>query len=267
VNFLRKDEKEKKYRHILLTGSSGKLGRVLLRSQYFPNIQAPLHLILDITEPESIDNYFAEHSIDAVIHCAALARPALCESNPVQAIRTNIIGTCNMVMGVIKKEQQLNKTIRFIYISTDGVYQGIKGNYNEQDATIPYNKYGWTKLGAECAVNSLQNICIVRSSFFDTRNITFESSPVDMYSSKVPIEYMPKALYILIESDYIGTVNIGGIRKSDFERYREFKQTLKPCKRKDVARSINFAIYHDASMDTALWRHILADESGKEEKG
>ena len=252
---------KKKYRRILITGSSGKLGRVLSESHYFPNIQAPLHQMLDITEPESVDKYFAEHRFDAVIHCAAFARPALCERNPHQAIRTNMIGTCNMVMGVIKKEQQLNKTIRFIHISTDGVYQSIKGNYNERDATIPYNKYGWTKLGAECAVNLLQNYCVVRTSFFDPSNITFETSPIDMYSSKIPIEYLPEALYILLESDYVGTVNIGGTKKSDFERYKEFKQNLKPCNRSDVAKSINFPIYHDASMDIALWRNILADES------
>ena len=257
---------KKKYRNILLTGSMGKLGSVLKESQYFSDAQAPLHRILDITEPESIDKYFAEHNIDAVIHCAALARPALCENSPVKAIRTNIIGTCNMVMGVINKERRFNKAIRFIHISTDGVYNSIKGNYSEQDATIPYNKYGWTKLGAECAVNLLQNFCVVRTSFFDPSNITFEISPVDMYSSKIPIEYLPEALHILLESDYIGTVNIGGTRKSDFERYRDFKKTLKPCKRKDVEKSINFTIYHDASMDTTLWRNIYSDESGKNEK-
>ncbi len=57
-----------------------------------------------------------------------------------------------------KKEKGGN--IRFVYISTDGVYVGTKGNYSEEDETAPYNIYGWTKLGGELVVRALPNFCV-----------------------------------------------------------------------------------------------------------
>ena len=54
------------------------------------------------------------------------------------------------------------RNIRLIYISTDYVFSGEKGNYNEQDELMPQNKYAWSKLGGECAVQMYKNSLIVR---------------------------------------------------------------------------------------------------------
>ena len=243
-------------RSILLTGGSGTLGQSIINSTLFENLKAPDIKELNITNSQSIDDYLNSNEIDAVIHCAALARMSECEKNPISAIETNIIGTSNLVISVLKTALEKNKVIRFVYISTDGVYEGTKGNYSERDATIPYNRYGWTKLGGECAVNLLKDYCIIRTRFFNPSNLEFDGSPSDLFTSKVPIDYLVKAIYTMLWNKFVGTINIGGPRKSEYEVNRQFKNTIKPCKRKDILEILKFNLAKDASMNIDLWEKI-----------
>ncbi|HDY76047.1 MAG TPA: NAD-dependent epimerase/dehydratase family protein [Candidatus Marinimicrobia bacterium] len=252
--------KKNKHKNILLTGGTGQLGLAIINSGLFPLILAPSRQTLDITKPETIEKYFNEHEIGAVVNCVALARIAECEASPMKAIECNIIGTSALVMAVMNKERTTNTTIRFIHISTDGVYPGVRGNYNERDVTIPYNTYGWTKLGSECVVNLLSDFCVVRTSFFDSKNIRFDSSATDIFSSKVPINYLTKAIALLLESDFVGTVNIGSEKKSDYDRFKEFKSSLKPCMSKDILKDLHFKIASDSSLDSSLWKKIEQNE-------
>ena len=249
-----------KYRKILLTGSSGRLGQVILNSGYFPNLLAPARQVLDITKPNTIQKFFSKNDFDAVIHCAAIARMVECENNPLKAVETNAIGTSNLAIEVLKKESQQKNKIRFVLISTDGVYEGTKGNYSEKDPAIPYNIYGWTKLGAECAVNLLSNFCIIRTSFFEPDNIKFDTSAVDAYSSKVPVDYLVKAIAKILFHKFTGTINIGSYRISEYQRYKRYKASLKPCKFKDIAKAVSFTIAKDASMDCTLWKRISKEK-------
>ncbi|MBU89918.1 hypothetical protein CMO94_00120 [Candidatus Woesearchaeota archaeon] len=244
------------YKNILLTGSSGELGKTIIKLNYFPSLLTPSSKELDITKPESIQNFFDNNNFDGVIHCAALARMKECEENPAKAITTNIIGTGNLVKEVIRKEKASRRKIRFVHMSTDGVYSGIKGNYTEKDETSPYNVYGLTKLGAECTVRTLSNFCIIRTSFFDPENIEFDTAAVDAYSSKVPISYLVKAIKIMFDYDFAGVINIGRERRSDYEHYKEFKPEIKKCGLKDILKTVPFAMAKDASMDCSLWGKI-----------
>ena len=67
-----------------------------------------------------------------------------------KSIDLNIIGTANLV----KICSERNIKIIFFFFSTNYVYPGKKGNYKEHDALLPWNNYGWSKLGAEvCCSN------------------------------------------------------------------------------------------------------------------
>lgn len=243
-----------KYKNILLTGGTGKLGKAILNLQ--SSFLTPSSSILDITKSNTIQNFLKKNDIDAVIHCAAMARMKECHENPEKAIETNVIGTANLVLEVIEKENKLKKNIRFVHISTDGVYEGKTGNYSENDATMPYNIYGWTKLGAECSVKLLKNHCIIRTSFFDPGNIKFETSAIDAYTSKVTVGYLAKAVLIMLNNNFIGTINIGKERKSDYENYKKYKSSLKPCRFKDIQKKVPFAMAGDSSMNINKWKFI-----------
>lgn len=244
------------HKNILLTGASGELGKAIASSCIFPSLLAPSREIMDITKQHTIRKFFDNNDFDAVIHCAAMARMRECEENPTKAVETNIIGTGNLVNAIINKEGELGNKIRFVHISTDGVYPGIKGDYSEKDETRPYTAYGWTKLGAECAVNALSDFCIVRASFFDPGNIKFEDAATDAYSSKAPINYLVKAISLLVDNDFAGTINVGRERRSDYEHYKEFKPNIKKCKLEDIRKKVNFNMYEDSSMDISLWKKI-----------
>ena len=244
------------YQRILLTGSTGTLGQAIVKTNRHHELIACSLTNLDIKSPTAIASFFSDHDFDAVIHCAAIAKMAICENDPILGIQTNIIGTANLVAAVLKKEQCTKKPIRFIHISTDGVYNGKDGAFRENSPTIPYNRYGWTKLGAECAVNQLINHCIIRTSFFDPSDIRFTDSPTDAFSSKLPILELASIILKIAENSFIGTINIGDVKKSDFDRYREFKPELKPCNYEAIASSLPFTLAQDASLDLSLWNKL-----------
>ena len=59
---------------ILITGASGFVGsRVVARWRNEYKILAPTHAELDITDRESVNSYFLQHSPDVVVHLAALS--------------------------------------------------------------------------------------------------------------------------------------------------------------------------------------------------
>ncbi len=248
------------YQKIILTGGSGNLGRSIVRSGIFPNILAPSHSELDVTNKNAIADYFKKNNPDAVIHSAAIVKMSESENEiwKQQAIETNIVGTCNLIREILKLNKE-GKNIRLIYISTDGVYPGVTGGYSETDATIPYNNYGWTKLGGEAAVHLLSNFCILRTSFFDPDHIPFDTSATDMYASKMPLNLVSEAIKTVLFSDFVGTVNVGDKRKSYYERYKEFKPSLNPSTFEDVARGVLINVAKDSSLDLSLWEKIKGD--------
>lgn len=244
---------------ILLTGGSGNLGRAILKSGLFLNILAPSRNEMDITDKKGVEFFFEENNPDVVIHCAAVVKMTESEQDPAKTIDVNIVGTCNLVKQAIRAEKKNGKSIRFIYISTDGVYSSIKGNYSEKDSVLPYNQYGWSKLGGECAVNLLSNFCIIRTSFFNPEMIKYERYATDKYSSRVPIDYLLKAIAFLLDNNFVGTVNIGGKRESDFNTYKKIKPNIKPCLREDILKNSSIAISSDASLDSSLWRELTKE--------
>ena len=79
------------------------------------------------------------------------------EKNINLSIDLNIIGTANLVKVCSKYR------IKIIFLSTSYLYPGVKGNYKEEDPLLPWNNYGWSKLGAESAVQMYKNSLIIRA--------------------------------------------------------------------------------------------------------
>ena len=148
---------------ILVTGGNGEFCKHLVRvgkehSFITPHKQG-MYPGLDVRDYWNVDYYFRkrENDFDYVIHAGAVTRPMVIhEDNPTLSIKTNIVGTANVVMACEKYKKKI------IYISTDYVYDGISGNFKETDCMKPFTKYGWSKLGGECAVQMYDNHLILR---------------------------------------------------------------------------------------------------------
>ena len=139
-------------KNILVTGGTGSIGSAIVRKllQYEPKVVRVLSndenglfnleqellsypnlrfLVGDVKDKERLRR--AVESIDFVFHAAALKHVPLCEYNPFEAVKTNVLGTQNLIEVAI--DQEVDK---FIVISSD-------------KAANPVNVLGATKLLAE----------------------------------------------------------------------------------------------------------------------
>ena len=143
---------------ILVTGADSRFGKILKKTETKHNLIFRNKKQLNILSETSIINNIKKFKPHYLMHLAGLSRPMkIHDKNIKKSIKLNIIGTANIVRACIEKNLKLN------YFSTSYVYEGKKGRYKETDPVLPWNNYGWSKLGAECAVQMYKNSLILRT--------------------------------------------------------------------------------------------------------
>jgi UDP-N-acetylglucosamine 4,6-dehydratase len=138
-------------RTVLVTGAAGSIGSEIVRKvieyeprvvRAFDNNETGLFELQKKTEKENLRTLVGDikdkdrckraiEGVDIVFHTAALKHVPLCEYNPFEAVKTNVVGTQNMIDAAINEDVD-----KFITISTD-------------KAVNPVNVLGATKLLAE----------------------------------------------------------------------------------------------------------------------
>jgi dTDP-4-dehydrorhamnose reductase len=152
---------------ILITGANGQLGthlqevlkdyELLLTDLKPTSVQDKL----DITDGETVYQYFEENQPEVVINCAAYVNVDEAEKNPDLAYEINRDGAQNVA------EASLSVGAKLIHISTDYVFDGESQEpYNENSEVHPLNVYGESKLAGEI-VATLANpdVLIVRTAW------------------------------------------------------------------------------------------------------
>lgn len=201
---------------IILTGGSGLLGsefRKILKGINYPSSEE-----FDITNYNQMMKYVKLHSCNLIIHAAAIASPPVADKDPFEALEVNIIGTSNVVKICMKYD------LRLIYISSDYVFKGDNGNYRENDAVYPINKYAWSKLGGECAARMYDKSLIVRTSF-GPDVFPYEKAFTDQWTSRESVSIIARKITRLIDKQLTGVIHIGGNRKTVFEYAKGLDQT------------------------------------------
>jgi dTDP-4-dehydrorhamnose reductase len=143
---------------ILITGASGLLGLNLameasrrhtvfgtanrhpLKTDAFTVIQT------DLLAPGAVERLLESTQPEWVIHCAALANLEACEAEPLLAQKTNT------ELPRILAKHVARSGARMVHISTDSVFDGLRGDYSEEDIPTPAGVYSRTKLEGERAV-------------------------------------------------------------------------------------------------------------------
>lgn len=140
---------------LLLTGASGFLGYnicklsaqnwevhgIMHHAQFdFPGITIHRQ---NLTDSVGLKNIFEEVKPDVVIHTAAISDANYCQQHPQESYSINVIAT------QLLSELCAGRKIPFVFTSSDLVFDGKKGNYNEADAVNPLSKYGEQKVKAE----------------------------------------------------------------------------------------------------------------------
>jgi dTDP-4-dehydrorhamnose reductase len=158
---------------LLVTGASGLLGLNLAleaAASYevvgLVNSQILLEpgfetVELDLLDSAALVDVLEEIKPDWIIHCAALADLDACEHQPALAQQLNAELPGRLAAEAAKR------SLRFLHISTDAIFDGAKGNYVETDAPNPLSVYGKTKRLAELAVKAAHpQWLIVRPNLF-----------------------------------------------------------------------------------------------------
>ena len=110
----------------------------------------------DITDEKYVNELFQEHKFDSVIHLAAESHVDRSISNPTEFIKTNIVGTVNLLNASrnIWKGNFVNKT--FYHISTDEVYGSLEetGLFEETTSYDPRSPYSASKASSDHIVRA-----------------------------------------------------------------------------------------------------------------
>jgi dTDP-4-dehydrorhamnose reductase len=209
---------------IIVTGGRGRFAKEL------KNFNTPYNFIfrdkkqLNILSSKSINKNFKKFNPDAVLHLAGLSRPMSIHDKDINSsIDLNIIGTANLVKACnIKK-------IKLVFLSTSYVYPGKKGNYKEEDPVLPWNNYGWSKLGAESAVQMYRNSLVIRACMTE-KPFLHKNAFTNVKCNFIFHNEFIKILLKVISLK--GVINIGGKSQTIYQFAKKFKKDVKKKKSK-----------------------------------
>lgn len=229
---------------ILILGSSGMLGRE------FVNIFKEKHEVygIDINDIRNLgDKYFSinllnelelkkflgKKNFDIIINSVAIVDLKKCETDKKLAedlhvnLNKNFIEYCNK-----------NNT-KYIYISTDSVFDGEIGNYKEDSIAKPLNNYAYTKFLGEKEVEKIKNHIIVRTNILgctENQNSLFKwayenlkdnieiNGFEDVIFSPISVFRLSELINELVKINYQGLINV--VNDTVLSKY-EFLNILK----------------------------------------
>lgn len=106
-----------------------------------PHLPERKQILMDLAAPVE-KKYIQEIAPDVIIHAAALTDLSFCEKSPDVAHQVHVNATRSL-------SESIKKGGTFYYISTDAVFDGVRGDYKEADVPNAVNIYASTKLLGE----------------------------------------------------------------------------------------------------------------------
>lgn len=234
---------------ILLTGSSGMLGNdiydVLCETYNLfcvdkvPNLNIPSsrQFIGDLTDHEFLCKVLSKVSPEVIVHCAAIVNLVFCEEN--RSITDALHIDVTKVLAGYKKA-------KIVFISSDSVFSGEKGEYLEEDLPDPVNYYGKSKFLGEKIVQMNSNHIILRTNIFGftmplkhslaewaiKKLLNGESIDGyrDVYFTTIYTKHFAQGLLCLLDREVTGTFHLASsnhMSKFSFLKYLEGRLTNK----------------------------------------
>ena len=142
-----------------ITGANGLIGNYLVQTAAkFPQwrMRPITRAQFDLLDFQAAEREFKKDQPQLIIHSAAISTVAEAQKNPELARKVNVEAT--------KFLAELANEIPFVFFSTDIVFDGRKGNYNETDPTNPLHSYGESKVAAEQIILKNPKHLVVRTS-------------------------------------------------------------------------------------------------------
>lgn len=178
---------------------------------------------LDIRDREGYDRLFRELRPSVVVHTAGVGSPDHAEKHKKESREINVGGTANIVANCERYGA------KFIYISSNGIYDGKSAPYREDDKAKPINFYGKIKLeGEKVAKKTGVPHAIVRPILMYGWNnpssrpniVTFALSKLrkgekvhvydDVYVNPLFVQSCADAIWKIVKDERYDTFNIAG---------------------------------------------------------
>ena len=226
-------------RRFLITGSNGLLGQklveLLIRDSSIETIatargenrlpfkESYAYFAMDITDPQQIENVISLAKPDVIIHTAAMTNVDQCEMEKDACWKQNV----NAVEFIVKACKKHD--IFLVHVSTDFIFDGKAGPYDEEAEPNPISFYGWSKYAAEKAVihsdikwaiartvlvygiahdMSRSNIILwVKKSLEEGKNIKVVT---DQFRTPTLAEDLAQGCFLIADQEAQGIFNISG---------------------------------------------------------
>ena len=218
---------------IVVTGGNGRFAKSLKKVKSKYKFIYPSKEKLNICNINSIKTYLKTIKPKSVLHLAGLSRPMIKHEQDIgKSIKLNIVGTSNVVTVCSSLK------IKLIYFSTSYIYPGKKGNYKETDALLPWNNYGWSKLGGECAAQMYKNSLILRACMTENPFVhkkAFSNVKLNFIFHKELAKILVKIL------DKKGTINLGGPTRTVYNFAKKYNPKVKKIRNRRYSKG-NFPL-------------------------
>jgi dTDP-4-dehydrorhamnose reductase len=218
---------------VFIAGASGLVGGNCLKhfteqgwdvtGSYF-SYEVPGTVYYNTLQPGDEKNFdIKTFNPDVIVHCGAMTHVDNCELQPEESYLQTVQSTINLVQ--VAKECNA----RFVYMSTDYVFDGHDGPYREEDEVNPISVYGRHKLEAEqYALNEIPGTLVLRvtniygheargKNFIarivqqckDKQKLTLKL-PYDQYACPTNAWDIARCMFLLLRDNKTGIYHIGG---------------------------------------------------------
>ncbi|MFN8282009.1 MAG: SDR family oxidoreductase [Chitinophagales bacterium] len=174
---------------------------------------------LNLNNPENFNVHDFKPTV--IVHCGALTHVDYCEQNEAESYVKTVVSTQNMITLAGQLEAKL------VFISTDYIFDGESGPYDEEAKVNPLSIYGRHKLKAEQAVIAANpdNLVLRITNVYgdEERGKNFVSRiieqvleqkkltlklPIDQYATPINAADIARCLYLLLRDNKNGIYNI-----------------------------------------------------------
>jgi dTDP-4-dehydrorhamnose reductase len=209
---------------IWVTGAGGLIGNYLVQTarELLPagKVVPLTRAMLDLTDFPAVRALLRRQAPALVIHCAAMSRSPDCQANPGLARTVNVEATAVLA----------ELADRLAFVSSDLVFDGRVGNYDESASINPLSVYAETKVAAERDVLANPNHLVIRTSLncgtSPTKDRGFDEQLrrgwqagetlrlfTDELRSPIPAEITARAVWELVMLKKTGIYHVGGAER------------------------------------------------------
>jgi dTDP-4-dehydrorhamnose reductase len=199
------------------------IGNYLLQSasQYAPawRVCGLTRARLDLTDFPAVRAAFRAARPDLIMHCAALSSTVICQTEPALARKQNVEVTAFLA--------ELASDVGLVFFSSDLVFDGRQGHYDEAAPVNPLGVYAETKVAAERIVLANPRHTVIRTSlnggtsptgdrgFNEALRRAWQAGQtvklfVDEYRSPLPAAVTARAVWELVARGQPGLYHVAG---------------------------------------------------------